>query len=95
MLLLRPRSLPTGFIPPCLSTAAPTAPSGDPVVREIKHDGIRVIARKEDKRVKLYSRPGNDLTRPFPQIVRGAGASALPLALLGKMAPLNNLSRLF
>jgi bifunctional non-homologous end joining protein LigD len=36
---------------------------------EIKHDGIRVIARKEDKRIKLYSRPGNDLTHRFPQIV--------------------------
>jgi ATP-dependent DNA ligase len=32
-------------------------------MHEIKHDGIRVIARKEDKRVKLFSRPGNDLTK--------------------------------
>jgi bifunctional non-homologous end joining protein LigD len=66
---LRPRSLPTGFVPPCLPTAAPSAPSGDLWWHEIKHDGIRVIARKEDKRVKLYSRPGNDLTHRFPQIV--------------------------
>jgi ATP-dependent DNA ligase len=28
-----------------------------------------VIARKTDKRIKLYSRPGNDLTRRFPLIV--------------------------
>jgi hypothetical protein len=28
--------------------------------------GNRVIARKVGKRVKLYSRPGNDLTRRFP-----------------------------
>jgi ATP-dependent DNA ligase len=28
-----------------------------------------VIARKEGKRVKLYSRPGNDLTHRFPLIV--------------------------
>jgi hypothetical protein len=28
-----------------------------------------VIARKEGKRVKLYSRPGNDLTDRFPLIV--------------------------
>jgi hypothetical protein len=34
-----------------------------------KHDGFRVIARKDDKRVKLYSRPGNDLTCRFPLIV--------------------------
>jgi ATP-dependent DNA ligase len=46
-------------------------PSGDQWWHEIKHDGIRVIARKEDKRVKLYNRPGNDLTHRFPQIVEG------------------------
>jgi bifunctional non-homologous end joining protein LigD len=44
-------------------------PSGDQWWHEIKHDGIRLIARKEDKRIKLYSRPGNDLTKRFPQIV--------------------------
>ena len=38
-------------------------------LHEIKHDGFRVIARKDDKRVRLYSRPGNDLTHRFPRIV--------------------------
>jgi bifunctional non-homologous end joining protein LigD len=38
-------------------------------VHEIKHDGFRVIARKHGDRVKLYSRPGNDLTARFPLIV--------------------------
>jgi bifunctional non-homologous end joining protein LigD len=66
---MRLRSLPVGFIPPCLPTAAPSAPSGDQWWHEIKHDGIRVIARKEDKRVRLYSCPGNDLTSRFPLIV--------------------------
>src|SRR5262249_10400670 len=36
---------------------------------EIKHDGFRVIARKDGNRVRLYSRPGNDLTYRFPLIV--------------------------
>jgi ATP-dependent DNA ligase len=40
-------------------------------LHEIKHDGFRVIARKDDQRVKLYSRPGNDLTYRFPLIVEG------------------------
>ena len=66
---LRPRALPRGFIPPCLPTASPRAPSGDQWLHEIKHDGIRVIARKEDTRVRLYSRRGNDLTKRFPLIV--------------------------
>ena len=64
----RPHALPTGFIAPCLPTNAPT-PSGREWVHEIKFDGFRVIARKSDKRVKLYSRPGNDLTDRFPLIV--------------------------
>jgi bifunctional non-homologous end joining protein LigD len=37
-------------------------------LHEIKHDGFRVIARKDSARVRLYSRPGNDLTRQFPLI---------------------------
>ena len=66
---LRPRTLPTGFIPPCLPTRAPQPPSGAIWLHEIKWDGFRVIARKESKRVRLYSRPGNDLTHRFPLIV--------------------------
>jgi bifunctional non-homologous end joining protein LigD len=63
-----PRTLPAGFIEPCLLTNAPT-PSGREWVHEIKFDGFRVIARKNEKRVKLYSRPGNDFTDRFPLIV--------------------------
>jgi len=40
-----------------------------PWLHEIKHDGFRVIARKNGNRVKLYSRPGNDLTNRFSLIV--------------------------
>jgi hypothetical protein len=66
---LRPRALPAGFIAPCLPTSAPQPPSGEPWLHEIKHDGFRVIARKDGSRVRLYSRPGNDLTKRFPLIV--------------------------
>ena len=67
--MLRPRALPTGFIAPCLPSLAAQPPSGELWLHEIKHDGFRVIARKAGKRVRLYSRPGNDLTRRFPLIV--------------------------
>jgi bifunctional non-homologous end joining protein LigD len=52
------RALPPGFIAPCLPTSAPQPPSGDLWLHEIKHDGFRVIARKEGKRVKLYRLAG-------------------------------------
>jgi bifunctional non-homologous end joining protein LigD len=61
--------LPSGFIQPCLPTKAPEPPTGGAWLHEIKHDGFRVIARKDGNRVRLYSRPGNDLTYRFPLIV--------------------------
>jgi bifunctional non-homologous end joining protein LigD len=48
---------------------APQPPSGVLWLHEIKHDGFRVVARKDGARVRLYSRPGNDLTYRFPLIV--------------------------
>jgi bifunctional non-homologous end joining protein LigD len=49
--------------------SAPKPPSGKDWLHEGKHDGFRVIARKTGKRVRLYSRSGNDLTYRFPLIV--------------------------
>jgi bifunctional non-homologous end joining protein LigD len=63
------RTLPAGFIAPCLPTKTDKLPSGGQWLHEIKHDGFRVIARKNAAQVKLYSRPGNDLTYRFPLIV--------------------------
>src|SRR5262245_20829190 len=63
------RTLPAGFIAPCLPTKTTKLPSGSQWLHEIKHDGFRVIARKDGKRVRLYSRPGNDLTHRFALIV--------------------------
>jgi bifunctional non-homologous end joining protein LigD len=65
----RSRAPPAGFIAPCLPTSAKQPPSGAEWLHEIKHDGFRVIACKEGERVKLYTRPGNDLTYRFPLIV--------------------------
>jgi bifunctional non-homologous end joining protein LigD len=67
--MLRMRTLPAGFIAPCLPTKTDKLPSGSQWLHEIKHDGFRIIARKSDGRVRLYSRPGNDFTRRFPLIV--------------------------
>src|SRR6185295_3032696 len=61
--------LPTGFVAPCLPTKTDNLPAGSGWLHEIKHDGFRVIARKTGAQVRLYSRPGNDLTYRFPLIV--------------------------
>jgi ATP-dependent DNA ligase len=54
---------------PCLPTKTDKLPSGSQWLHEIKHDGFPIIGRKTGAQVRLYSRPGNDLTRRFPLIV--------------------------
>ena len=63
------RTLPAGFIAPCLPTKTTTLPSGSQWLHEIKHDGFRIIARKNGSPVRLYSRLRNDFTHRFPLIV--------------------------
>jgi bifunctional non-homologous end joining protein LigD len=65
----RDLTLQAGFIPPCLPMTAPNAPSGTQWLHEIKHDGFRVIARNDGRRVTLYGRSGDDLTLRYPLIV--------------------------
>jgi integrase len=67
------RTIPDGFIAPCLPTKTDKLPSGSDWLHEIKHDGFRIIARKNGERVRLYSRPGNDLTHAFVKFVRRHG----------------------
>jgi hypothetical protein len=40
------RTLPAGFIAPCLPTKTSKLLSGSQWLHEIKHDGFRIIARK-------------------------------------------------
>jgi ATP-dependent DNA ligase len=41
-------------------------------VHEIKHDGYRVIVRKESASLRLFTRNGYDWTERFPPIVAEA-----------------------
>jgi hypothetical protein len=63
-----------------LHRASQRVPHARPTVRFgcTKSSTIRVIARKEGKRVRLYSRPGNDLTHRFPLIVQTLGQTDGP-----------------
>jgi len=42
---------PAAFIEPCLPSPADKPPSGSNWIHEIKHDGFRVIARKDGEAV--------------------------------------------
>jgi ATP-dependent DNA ligase len=63
---VRPAS---GFIAPCLPTVAKRAPAGPDWVYELKHDGYRLMVRRDGDRVRIFSRRGADFTPRFPRIV--------------------------
>jgi bifunctional non-homologous end joining protein LigD len=72
---LRVRKRPAlGFVKPCLPSSAKTPPSGAGWVHEIKHDGFRIMARRDANGVRLISRNGNDLTSRFPLIATAVAA---------------------
>ena len=74
---LRERTRPgLGIIEPCLPSPAEAPPSGPGWIHEIKHDGFRIMARRDSAGVRLISRHGNDFTSRFPLVV--AAVTALP-----------------
>jgi len=62
---VRPAS---GFIEPCLPTVAKRPPTGPDWIYELKHDGYRLMVRREGDAVRVYSRRGSDFTLRFPRI---------------------------
>jgi bifunctional non-homologous end joining protein LigD len=75
-------SLPTQLIEPCLPTPAEKPPSGPGWVHEIKHDGYRLMARRDAARVRLLTRNGHDWIRRFPLIAQAVGALRLTSCLI-------------
>jgi ATP-dependent DNA ligase len=51
------------FIEPCLPSSADKPPSGANWIHEIKHDGYRLMARRDPVGIRLITRKGNDWTR--------------------------------
>src|SRR5215831_11979575 len=64
--------LPRGFVPPCLPTKALEPPSGEAWLHEIKHDGFRMLVRRDGAGVRLFTRNGHDWTGRFPLIASAA-----------------------
>ena len=54
---VRPKP-PPGFIQPCLPTRADKAPSSVNWIHEIKHDGFRMMVRRDAAGVRLLTRNG-------------------------------------
>jgi bifunctional non-homologous end joining protein LigD len=48
-------------------------PSGPDWLHEIKHDGFRILARRDSADVRLITRHGNDFTSRFPFIATAVG----------------------
>src|SRR3979490_1217078 len=61
--------MPSNFIEPCLPSPADCPPSGTNWIHEIKHDGYRLMARRDPVGIRLITRRGNDWTTHFPLIV--------------------------
>jgi bifunctional non-homologous end joining protein LigD len=69
-MLLRTRRPPSGFIKPCLPS-----PAEQPGwLHEVKHDGFRLMVRRDVASVRLFTRNGIDWSGRFPLIVHAAGA---------------------
>jgi bifunctional non-homologous end joining protein LigD len=83
VILLRERKRQlVGFIEPCLPSPAKAPPSGPDWIHEIKHDGFRIMARRDAAGVRLLTRKGNDLTRRFPFIAMAVAALPVPSCLI-------------
>jgi bifunctional non-homologous end joining protein LigD len=60
---------PPGFIEPCLPSPADRPPSGPDWIHEIKHDGYRLMARRDPIGVRLLTRNAHDWAQRYPAIV--------------------------
>src|SRR5215467_10329116 len=66
-----------GIVEPCLPTSAKAPPSGPGWLHEIKHDGYRILARRDRTGVWLITRNGSDFMDRFPYMA--AALELLPV----------------
>jgi bifunctional non-homologous end joining protein LigD len=67
------KRLPAGFIIPARPIRASKPSSGPDWVHEIKHDGYRLIVRRDGPTVRLYTRNAYDWTVRLPTIAVAVG----------------------
>lgn len=72
----------SSFVEPCLPTVSKCAPEGPYWVHEIKHDGYRLMVRRQAGRVRLFTRRGYDWSDRFPRITEAVGKLRIRSAVL-------------
>jgi hypothetical protein len=77
--MLRTRLTPAGFVRPCQPSPVTAPPAGSGWWHEIKHDGHRLMVRREGERVRAFTRNGNDWGGALPGHCGGRGWTAAPL----------------
>jgi bifunctional non-homologous end joining protein LigD len=70
--MARIKRLPAGFVIPSQPVMASKPPSGADWVHEIKHDGYRLIVRRDGPTVRLYTRNAFDWTARLTAIAAAA-----------------------
>jgi bifunctional non-homologous end joining protein LigD len=74
MLPTRPKPPKSAFIEPCQPIPADRPPIGPDWIHEIKHDGYRLMARRDPVGIRLISRNGHDWSARYPLIVEAVNA---------------------
>src|SRR5215207_5410889 len=82
--LARDRRQPPGFVRPCQPVISLKVPVGDGWIHELKHDGFRIIARKERDHVRLWSRNGRNWSAEFVAITAALGELPTDFVLDGE-----------
>ena len=70
------------FIEPCLSSPADKPPSGSNWIHEIKHDGFRLLARRDPVGIRLITRGGDDWTQRYPLVAEAVNHLKVRLCLI-------------
>jgi bifunctional non-homologous end joining protein LigD len=72
----------SGFVEPCRPTQADRPPSGPNWIHEIKHDGFRLMARRDPVGIRLLTRDGHDWSARYPLIVQAVNALTVRSCLI-------------
>src|ERR1700751_727073 len=70
------------FIEPCPLSPADRPPAGPDWIHEIKHDGFRLMARRDPVGIRLITRRGNDWSARYPLVVEAVNHLKVPSCLI-------------